>query len=224
MRENLEHMLVNIKKDLIFMANEVENALHCSLKSLENQDKDLAKLVTKSDKNINVAEVKIEKQIVSLLALQQPVAADLRFMLAAIKINNDLERIGDHSKNIAKSAKKLCGEPIMKPIDEIIQLGKECKNMLRESVQAFINQNTDIAQDVHQRDKHIDEIHDKIFNDIIINLEENKGNIRQGVELISVIKQLERIADLSINICEDVIFMKDAKITRYGFDKKESGK
>jgi phosphate transport system protein len=222
MKEKLEHMLEDIKKDLIFMANEVEDAMYNALKALEKQDGDLAKSVTKSDKKINLREVEIERMILSLMALQQPVAMDLRFMVVALKMNNDLERIGDHSKGIAKIAARVTGEPYMKAAEEIPVLGKMCRTMLRDAVQAFINQNTELAIEVRKRDNEIDDLHDKIYAGIIKTITEEKINILQGVELINVCRHLERVADLSKNLAEDVVFMKEAKIIRYGVEKNEN--
>ena len=221
MREQLKNMLTNIKSDIIFMANEVENALHLALKALEQQDKDLAKTVSKGDKKINLTEVKIEQNIMSLMALQQPVAVDLRFMLVALKMNNDLERIGDHAKSIAKIAKHLVGEPYIKSATKIPEFGKECKNMLHDAVQAFINLDTELAVEIKKRDKMIDKKFGEIYEDIITEISTDKNNIRQAIELVSVLRNLERVADLAANFGEDVVFMKDAKIIRYGVDKKQ---
>ncbi|NLT51268.1 MAG: phosphate signaling complex protein PhoU [Ignavibacteria bacterium] len=221
MKEKLEHMLEDIKKDIIFMANEVEDAMYNALKALEKQDKSLAEKVSKSDKKINYREVEIEKMILSLMALQQPVAVDLRFMVVALKMNNDLERIGDHSKGIAKVAAKLTGEPYIKSFEKIPALGKLTRNMLRDAVQAFININTELALEVRKRDKEVDVLFSEIYNSVLNEMTETKNNIHQGVELISVCRHLERISDLSKNLSEDVVFMKEAKIIRYGIEKNK---
>lgn len=217
----MKHMLTNIKNDIIFMANEVEDALHRALKALENQDKELAVTVSKGDKQINLAEVDIEQSIMSLMALQQPVAVDLRFMLVALKMNNDLERIGDHAKSIAKTAKRLVGEPYIKSAFKIPEFGKECKNMLHDAVQAFINLDSELALQIKKRDKQIDKIFDQIYEEIISEVNSDKKNFRQAIELVSVLRNLERVADLAANLGEDVVYMKDAKIIRYGVDKKQ---
>ncbi len=162
MKEKLGYLLENIKKDLIFMANEVEDSLFKALKSLEKQDKKLAEEVLEIDKKIDVQEVKIEDQILSLLVLQQPVAVDLRFIVGALKMNNDLERIGDHAVNIAQTAMKLIGEPYLKPLEDIPLMGKIARNMLHDAVHAFINQNTDLARDVCARDDEVDRLFDRV--------------------------------------------------------------
>lgn len=222
MSEKFLQMLEDIKKDLIFMANEVEDSLYKALKALENQDVQLAKEVSKADKKINYQEVEIENKILNLMALQQPVATDLRFLISAIKMNNDLERIGDHTKNIAKSAKKIADKPYMPAVEGVIKLGKLCRHILKDAVQAFINQNSELALELRERDKEIDQLYKKIYGDILIAIEDKHHDTLQGVELINVSKHIERIADLSKNLAEELIFMKDARIIKYGVDKKKS--
>lgn len=216
MSEKMNEMLININKELIYLANEVEDAIYRSIKALEKQDKELALEVKKADKKINYREVEIEKMILEMLALQQPVAVDLRFIVVALKMNNDLERIGDHAKSIAKTAIKICGEPYIKPLENIPALAKICRAMLHDAVQAFINQNTELARDVMDRDPEADELYDKIYNQVLESIKGQPEKAMQGFELINVAQHLERIADLATNLGEDVVFMKEAKIIRYG--------
>ncbi|OPX31208.1 phosphate transport system regulatory protein PhoU [candidate division KSB1 bacterium 4484_188] len=138
MKEKMTQKIENIKKDLIFMANEVEDAIYKALKALEKQDRKAAEEIIEADKKIDMQEVNIEDQILSLLALQQPVAIDLRFLVGALKMNNDLERIGDHAVNIAKTLIKLAGRPYLKPLEDIPQMGKIARTMLHDAVHAFI--------------------------------------------------------------------------------------
>lgn len=217
MKEKLSHLLENIKKDLIFMANEVEDSLFKALKSLERQDKKLAEEVLEIDKKIDVQEVKIEDQILALLVLQQPVAVDLRFIVGALKMNNDLERIGDHAVNIAQTAMKLIGEPYLKPLEDIPLMGKIARNMLHDAVHAFINQNTDLARDVCARDDEVDRLFNQVKDEVVEVLKKKSNKIEQGIYLIAVARDLERVADLATNLGEDVVFMREARIIRHGF-------
>ena len=216
MKEKLTHMIEDIKKDLIFMANEVEDMLYQTLKALEKQDKKLAESVLKLDEKIDQQEVQIEEKILSLLALQQPVAVDLRFIMGALKMNNDLERIGDHACNIAQTAIKLADQPYLKPLKDIPQMGKIAREMLHDAVHAFINQNPEMARDVCVRDDEVDKLHFKVIDDIIKVLHDKMDKVSQGVELIGITRDLERIADLSTNLGEEVVFMKEARIIRHG--------
>ncbi|HFE63652.1 MAG TPA: phosphate signaling complex protein PhoU, partial [Caldithrix sp.] len=167
-------------------------------------------------KKIDMQEVNIEDQILSLLALQQPVAIDLRFLVGALKMNNDLERIGDHAVNIAKTLIKLAGRPYLKPLEDIPQMGKIARTMLHDAVHAFINRNSDLARDVCVRDDVVDRLYYKVVNHVIHVLQNEKERVEDGIDLISVARDLERVADLATNLGEDVVFMKEARIIRHG--------
>lgn len=215
MKEKMIHLIEDIKKDLIFMANEVEDMLYQTLKALEKQDKKLAETVIKLDDKVDMQEVQIEEKILSLLALQQPVAVDLRFIVGALKMNNDLERIGDHACNIANTAIKLADQPYLKPLKDIPQMGKIAREMLHDAVHAFINQNPDMAREVCARDNDVDNLYFKVVDDVIKVLHNKMDKVTQGVELISIARDLERVADLSTNLGEEVVFMKEARIIRH---------
>jgi phosphate transport system protein len=215
MKEKFDQFLEQIKKELIFMAKQVEDALYVALKSLEKQDIELAKSVFEIDRLVDHQEVKIEEDIISLLALFQPVATDLRFIIGALKMNNDMERIGDHTSNIAKTTIKLAGEPYIKPLIDIPRMGKLVKGMLHDAVYAFINQDTDLATDVCKRDDEVDHLYKRVKEDVVEVVKDKIDKLEQGVELISVARNLERIADLSTNLSEEVVFMRDAKIIRH---------
>jgi phosphate transport system protein len=216
MKEKFEQMLENIKKDLIFLAHEVEDAIFKSLKALEKQDKKLTKDVFQLNEKIDVQEVRIEDQILALLVLQQPVAVDLRFIVGALKMNNDLERIGDHAVNIANTALKLIGEAYIKPLKDIPQMGKITRAMLHDAVHSFINQDADLAKEVCARDDEVDELYVRVRKDVLEILEKKKDKIEQGMDLIGVAHELERVADLATNLGEEVVFMLEAKIIRHG--------
>ena len=216
MKEKMQQMLENIKKDLIYMANEVEDMMYKSLKAVEKQDAELAREVIEIDKRIDSQEIDIEDKLLSLMALQQPVAVDLRFIVGALKMNNDLERIGDHATNIAKTAVDLTGEPYLKPLEDLPKMGKIARSMLHDAVHAFINQNAELARDVCIRDDEVDRLQRKIQDDIILVVQDKKNKIRQGFQLISIVNDLERVADLSTNLGEEVVFMCEARIIRHG--------
>ncbi len=217
--EKMKKSLEEIHSEIIFLASEVEDAIFNSVKALRKQDVELAKKVKLRDKKINAHEVKIEKKILEILALEQPVAVDLRFLIVALKMNNDLERIGDHAKSIAKIAMRVSNQPLMNSIEEINRLAKVVRIMHHDAVKSFIYEDSELAQETLARDEYVDELNDKIYADIIKELKNNPENIEQGIELINASKHLERIADLATNLCEDVVFMKNAEIIRYGLNK-----
>lgn len=216
MKEKLNLLLENIKKDLIFMAHEVEDAIFKALKALEKQDRKLAEEVIELDEKIDKQEVNIEEQILSLLVLQQPVAVDLRFIVGALKMNTDLERIGDHAVNIAQIALKLLGESYIKPLKDIPAMGKIVRSMLHDAVHAFINQNADLAREVCARDDEVDNLNRRVREEVLEILDKKKDKIEQGFHLINVAHELERVADLTTNLGEEVVFMREAKIIRHG--------
>jgi phosphate transport system protein len=220
MKEKMSHLMEDIKKDLIFLAHQVEDAIFKALKALEKQDKKLAKEVYDLNKKIDIHEVQIEDHILSLLVLQQPVAVDLRFIVGALKMNNDLERIGDHAVNIAKIALKLLGDSYIKPLEDIPQMGKISRSMLHDSVHAFIDQNAELAREVCARDDEVDELYVRVREEVLEVLKKKSNKYEQGFDLISVAHELERVADLATNLAEDVVFMTEARIIRHGLDQK----
>ncbi len=220
MKEKMQQLLENIKKDIIFLANEVEHSLRLSMKALERQDVQLAEQVKQMDNDIDQLEVKIEDQILTLLALQQPVAVDLRFIIAALKMNNDLERIGDHAVNIANTAIKLAGEPYLKPLEDMPKMSRLAAQMVHDAVNAFIHLDSETAREICVRDSEVDELYDKVIAHIIEVVKDKPDKLEQAFSLARVARDLERVADLATNLSEDVVFMKEAKIIRHGLEKE----
>ena len=216
----MQQLLENIKKDIIFLANEVEHSLRLSMKALERQDVRLAEQVKQMDNDIDQLEVKIEDQILTLLALQQPVAVDLRFIIAALKMNNDLERIGDHAVNIANTAIKLAGEPYLKPLEDLPKMSRLAAQMVHDAVNAFIHLDSETAREICVRDSEVDELYDKVIAHIIEVVKDKPDKLEQAFALARVARDLERVADLATNLSEDVVFMKEAKIIRHGLEKE----
>ncbi len=219
MKEKFQQLLENIKKDLIFLANEVEHSIRQAIKALEQQDKKLAEQVIARDHEIDIMEVKIEDQILTLLALQQPVAIDLRFIVGGLKMNNDLERIGDHASNIAETVPWLANQPLMDVIGKILEMNEMACKMLHDVVSAFIHQDADMARKVCAMDNEVDELYDKIVAETLGKIKADVVLLEQGYALIRVSRFLERVGDLATNIGEDVVFMKEAKIIRHHFEE-----
>lgn len=219
MKEKFQQMLEDIKKDLIFLANEVEHNIRQSIKAVEKHDVQLAKQIIDKDADIDRKEVNIEDQIMALLALQQPVAIDLRFIVGGLKMTNDLERIGDHAVNIAQTVSQLDDQPYIKTLKEIPQMSEIACKMLHDSVSAFIHQDTDLARNVCKSDPEVDNFYDHILADTIEILKADNSKLVQGFATVRIARSLERVADLATNIGEDVVFMKEAKIIRHHFDE-----
>jgi len=212
-----------LKTNLIKMGSFAEQAIADSIRALLERRKDLAQQVVSQDQQINSFEILIDDAVVDLLALQQPVATDLRFILAASKINNDLERIGDHAVNIAESA-LLCIElPPMKPLVDITQMAQITKGMLRDAIDGFIHSNATICKAVLRNDDIIDDLNRKVVHDLIDVMRHSPDKIEPSLEFIRVSRNLERVADLATNIAEEVIFMAEARVVKHNIGDKAVG-
>lgn len=215
MKEKFQQLLENIKKDLIFLANKVEHNIRQAVKALEAQDVKLADQVASLDTEVDMMEVRIEDQILTLLALQQPVAIDLRFIVGGLKMNNDLERIGDHAVNIAATVPRMADKPVMDIISKIHEMNELSCKMLHDVVSAFIHQDAELARVVCAMDNEVDDFYENIVEEILKIIKEDVTKLEQGYALIRVARFLERVGDLATNIAEDVVFMKEAKIIRH---------
>lgn len=224
MHRHFEYELDGLKSNIIKIASLAEEAIAQSIKSLLEQRKDIAEQVIAFDKQIDAYEIVIDNHVVDILALQQPVAIDLRFILAASKINNDLERIGDHAVNIAQSALKLAGVPHVKPLVDIPLMADTTKEMLRDAIDAFIHRDSLKAREVLEHDDIIDNLNRKVVDDLVELMRNDPATIEQALDFIRVSRNLERVADLTTNIAEQVIFMAEARVVKHQADKQEQTK
>jgi phosphate transport system protein len=215
MHRHFEYELDGLKSNLIKIASLAEEAIAESIKALLEQRKDLAERVIASDKQIDMYEIVVDNHVVDILALQQPVAVDLRFILAASKINNDLERIGDHAVNIAQSAIKLADAPFVKPLIDIPQMAETTQHMMRDAIDGFIHRDAQKARRVLENDDIIDNLNRKVVADLVALMHKDPATIEQGLDLIRISRNLERVADLTTNIAEQVIFMAEARVVKH---------
>lgn len=217
--------LVLLKEKLLQMASMVEKAIAKSVKSLIERDSVLSEQVIDEDKEIDTLELEIEELCLKLLALRQPLAGDLRFIISAMKINNDLERIGDTAMKIAKRNKKLLKfSPIDKFYEEIPHLAKITQEMLRDSIYVLVNQDSTLAREVCKRDDEVDDLNRRIFNELLSYMSLESKSVDAAVNFIFTSRHLERIADLSTNICEDVIYIVEGKTFKHKLEEKEQKK
>jgi len=223
MQRHFVEELESLKTTLIKMGSLTEGAIAEAIRSLLEQRKDLAQDVIDHDERINALEIEIDNAVVDLLALQQPVASDLRFLLAAMKINNDLERIGDHAVNIAESALTWAGMQAMKAPADIPQMAEITQGMLRDALDGFIHQNPDLSRKVLRGDDVIDDLNRKIVDELVESMRKHPATLKQALELIRVSRNLERVADLTTNIAEEVIFVAEAQVVKHHMtDRKEA--
>ncbi|MEP6745654.1 MAG: phosphate signaling complex protein PhoU, partial [Gemmatimonadota bacterium] len=179
--------------------------------------------VIHGDRAIDAMEMEIEEQCINLLALHQPMARDLRMLTSALKIANDLERVGDHAVNIAQSAERLAQSRPITPEPEIIEMARLAREMLSDALEAFIRGDAAAGREVCRRDDRVDALHRSVFRILLTHMMEDAHSIGAGMELFLVSRNLERVADLATNIGEDVVFLVEGKsIKHHAEDRGES--
>jgi phosphate transport system protein len=224
MHRHFEYELDGLKSNIIKIASLAEQAISDSIKALVEHDTALAQHVIANDKQIDLYEVTIDNHVVDILALQQPVAVDLRFILAASKINTDLERVGDHAVNIAQSAIKLVDMSPAKSSADISVMAETTKQMLRDAIDAFIHKDAKRCRAVLANDDTIDNLNRKVVADLVEAMRKNPDVIEEALDLIRVSRNLERVADLTTNIAEQVIFMAEARVVKHQAEKEQEAK
>jgi len=203
---HFEQELETLKGKLLEMSTLVEAAVYRSVSAVVQKDRALADEVIKNEARVNQMEIEIDDLAIRLLALQQPMAVDLRFITAALKINNDLERMGDLAVNVAQRAIDLMSEPVVRPMIDIPHIAALVQSMVRKALDSFVSKDTELARSVLASDDAVDDLRNASFHELVSFMERDPQNIPQAVNLLSVVRNLERIADHSTNIAEDVLF------------------
>jgi phosphate transport system protein len=220
MERRFEKELESLKTTLIRMGSVVEEQSKSAVKSVLEEDVALAERVIASDDRINSFEIEIDNAVVDILALQQPVAGDLRLILTAQKISNDLERLGDHAVNIAESTLQLAKIKAKQPLIIIPKMAEITLTMLRDAFDSFVHVSPELAQAVLQRDDMIDDLNRSTTARVIEILQNDKRTIEWGLEIIRLSRNLERMADLTTNIAEDVVFLAQARVVKHHAEDK----
>jgi phosphate transport system protein len=207
--------LKELKEKLLHEAGLVERAIQDAIKSLLERTSDTARKVIEDDDSINTLEVEIDEFCLKLLALRQPAARDLRFITTAIKINYDLERIGDMAVNICERVLELNQESQLKPYIDLPTMASIVQTMVKESLDAFVKEDVQLALKVTQDDEKVDSYLDQIFRELLTYMMQDARTITRATRLLFISKNLERMADHAVNIAELVIFMVEGKIIRH---------
>lgn len=207
--------LSQVKVRLLTMSGEAESALRLAVEALLERNADKARQVIAGDKVIDGMEVEIEEVCIDLLALQQPMARDLRMLVAAIKIANDLERVGDHAVNLAQSAERLIRSRPIAPEPEIVEMARLARDMLADALEAFVREDAAGGREVCLRDDKVDALNRSVFRILLTHMMEDPHSIGAGLELFLVSRNLERVADLATNIGEDVVFLVEGKSIKH---------
>ena len=207
--------LSQVKVRLLTMSGEAEAALRLGVEALLERNPEKARRVIAGDRIIDGMEVEIEEACIDLLALQQPMAKDLRMLVAAIKIANDLERVGDHAVNLGQSAERLAGTRPIAPEPEIVEMARLAREMLSDALEAFVRGDAAAGRDVCRRDDKVDALNRSVFRILLTHMMEDPHIIGAALELFLVSRNLERVADLATNIGEDVVFLVEGKSIKH---------
>lgn len=205
-RNYFDNELQELIKDLIKMSSIVEEALSDSINALKNKDIDLAEKVITQDDIVDKMELDIEDKCLKLIALQQPIAKDLRIIATALKIVTDLERIADHAVDISKITKRLSGEKYIKELIDIPRMAYIVTGMVKDSIDAYVKQDVEKAKEVSRRDDEVDGLHSQIFRELLLLMMEDPKKINQSTHFLFVSQYIERVADHVTNICEWIIY------------------
>lgn len=212
---HFQREIKKLKKMIFKEADFVEKSLKQALQALNDKDIDLAEKIIKADNKLDQMEIDVEEEALKILALHQPVAIDLRFIISVIKLNNDLERIGDLTSNIAERVKLYAENPDIKISENIFLMADITENMVKETLNALVNMDKEKAANVCQQDDQVDELHKKMY---LYVKEKIRGEVKNPdvyLQQIGISRYLERIADHATNIAEDVIYMVSGKISRH---------
>ena len=214
-RHHFETDLQGLKNRLLNMGALVEERVHGAIQALMERNLDAAEAIARGDAEVNALQIEIDDRCLKLLALQQPMASDLRLMISAMKINADLERIGDQAVNIAENAIKMLAAPPLKPLIDLPRMAEIAERMTRDSLDAFVRRDPALAREVLGRDDEVDGLKDTIFRVLLTYMMADPGTIERALSLILISRNIERIADHATNIAEDVIFLVEARDVRH---------
>jgi phosphate transport system protein len=215
MTKHFRKELEKIKRQLLTLGSMVEELVQMAVNAVENRDTELANRIIRMDLEIDEKEVEVEEECLKVLALHQPVAIDLRFLIAVIKINNDLERIGDQAVNIAQRVKVVAKREQPAFFFEYSSMGEKAQTMLEMSLNALINMDDDIAWNVLQLDDEVDQMQAEAYDRIKSALGEHPDEIGHLINLLLISRHIERMADHATNIAEEVIYLIEGEIVRH---------
>lgn len=221
-QRHLHQDLERLQSRLVGMAGIAEEMVRLSVEALQERDAAKAARVIDRDEAVDAAEMEIDDMAIGLLALQQPMARDLRFITMAMKISNDLERVGDHAVNIAQTVAYVIEGPVFPPLPELDEMSRVATGMLADALDAFVRLDSDAARAIGDRDDRVDELRDNIFRVLLTHMMEEPRRISCGMDLFLVSRNLERIADLATNISEDIVYLVEGQSIKHATSVRSS--
>lgn len=215
----LDNSINELKKKIIEYSIFVDKMINSSIKGLVDEDKEVLNIVTNEyEHQANKTEIEIENDAIAIIARYSPRAKDLRTILMILKMNNDLERMGDHAVDIAESSLYLIERPKLKPYIDIPRMAAIARGMLTDAIDSFIKEDTELAEEVCKKDDLVDSFRDQIMRELITFMIADVATIERGLRILNIARHLERIGDLSTNICEDVIYMTKGITIKHRFN------
>jgi phosphate transport system protein len=212
---HFDQELDDLRELLLRMAGRAEEQMRSGLTAVKRLDAQAAQQTIRADRDVDALELEIEEQAINLLARRQPMAGDLRTLVAVLKISNDLERVGDHAVNIAQCAKRLAEAFPMPQPSELDQMADLATGMLRDAITAFIERDVALARNVCMRDEEVDRYNDMVFRLMLTRMAENTNTVTPALQMMLVARNLERVADLATNLGEDVIYIVEARTIKH---------
>ena len=213
---HFQEELEQLKRRLLEMGGLAEEQVRIAIKGLVDRDPGLIERGITGDEPVNAMHIEVDSRCFTLLALFQPMAADLRAIVAAVKINTDLERVGDFAVNIGEVARRYLLHPPVKPLIDLPRMGELALKMLREALDAFVAKDVSLARTVLRQDDWLDALKDQVFREVLTYMLGDSATIEPGINLILISRHLERVGDHATNIAEDVIFIVEARDVRHG--------
>jgi len=226
MSVHFHRQLEKLKRLILSVGAMVEESVAGAVRSIETRDVELAESVIDGDENVDLKEIEVEEECLATLALHTPVAHDLRFVVAVLKINNDLERIGDLARSIANQSVHLAGVSPMREFEQfgVYEMARLAQSMLKQSLDALVELDVDLAKVVRKTDDEVDERHKAVYAYVERRVMEAPDQISRMVRLLTIARSLERVADHAVNIAKDVIYLVEGKIVRHRGAQKRAKK
>jgi phosphate transport system protein len=216
LERHFEKDLEHLTETILRLGSYAERAIADALRALTGKDSDLARQVIERDEELDQLELEVDSICTDLLALRQPIARDLRFIVTALKIAPELERIGDLAGNISERAIELSAEPLLKPFIDIPRMAAITGAMVKDSLDAFVRRDAQAAREIIARDDQVDRLMEQLFRELLSFMLEDPHTIGRALRLMMVAKYLERVGDGATNICEMVVYLAEGRVIRHG--------
>src|SRR3989339_61229 len=210
-----DHEMNELKDTILKMGVMVQGLINKSIESLKKLDRNLAEEVIKDDEKVDQLELEIDEKCIQLVALRQPEASDLRFLMTGMRIANDLERIGDLSEDIAQRTLELAGQPLLKPLIDIPKMARLAQESVGLALDAFINCDLKKAKEIWAKEKEVDKLRDQVHDELVEIMSKDSSTVGKAIPLLLVSRHLERISDHATNICEDIVYMVEGKVVKH---------